>query len=46
LKYDNLSSYFGGDDLKNPSTYHFPGIHPNAAKWLVENREVNSFTNT
>ena len=42
LKYYNLTDYFGGDP-KNSSTYHFPGLHADAAKWLVEKREVFSY---
>ncbi|KAL9955820.1 hypothetical protein ACROYT_G037205 [Oculina patagonica] len=29
-----------GTDTKNTSLLHFPGIHPNASRWLVNNRKV------
>ncbi|XP_066931761.1 isatin hydrolase-like [Clytia hemisphaerica] len=41
LKYDDLSAYFGGEP-QNSSTYHFPGLHPNGARWIVDNRNVSA----
>ncbi|XP_078348297.1 isatin hydrolase-like [Oculina patagonica] len=35
----NRKSYLG-TDTKNTSLLHFPGIHPNASRWLVNNRKV------
>jgi len=29
-----------GTDTKNTSLLHFPGIHPNASRWLVNNRKI------
>lgn len=29
-----------GSDTKNTSLLHFPGIHPNASRWLVNNRKI------
>jgi kynurenine formamidase len=34
-----------GTDQKGPDAVkdlHFPGLHPDAAKWLVENRKINA----
>jgi kynurenine formamidase len=34
-----------GTDQKGPDAakdLHFPGLHPDAAKWLVENRKINA----
>lgn len=35
----NYEKYFG-TPLKNSSLYQFPGIHKNAAQWLVDNRKI------
>lgn len=35
----NKLDYFGTDS-KNPSLAHFPGLSPEAARWLVEHRKV------
>jgi len=29
-----------GTDTANASLLHFPGIHPNASRWLVKNRKI------
>ncbi|XP_048581663.1 isatin hydrolase [Nematostella vectensis] len=34
--------YLGTDTL-NTSLLHFPGMHPDAAKWLVDNRKIKMF---
>ncbi|XP_068672815.1 isatin hydrolase-like [Montipora foliosa] len=31
---------FLGTDTKNTSLLHFPGIHPDASRWLVDNRKI------
>ncbi|XP_067685109.1 isatin hydrolase-like [Haliotis asinina] len=33
---------FNTDDVMNPSTFHFPGVSPNATKWLTSNRKVHA----
>ncbi|XP_014681467.1 PREDICTED: kynurenine formamidase-like [Priapulus caudatus] len=32
-----------GTNTKNTSILHFPGLHSDAAKWLVENRKIKAF---
>jgi len=43
--YPNREKYFGtarkGDEAI--PELHFPGIHPDAAQWLVDNRKISSF---
>jgi kynurenine formamidase len=36
--------YMGTDErgLEAVAKLHFPGLHPDAAKWLVENRNISS----
>ncbi|GAB6022739.1 hypothetical protein CHUAL_006835 [Chamberlinius hualienensis] len=36
----NKEKYFGTKTLNDTSTYHFPGFHPDAAKWLIEHRNI------
>ena len=38
-KWPDLNEYFG-TNTTNTSILHFPGLHPDAAKWLVNNRKV------
>ncbi|XP_077991576.1 uncharacterized protein LOC144445810 [Glandiceps talaboti] len=33
---------FMGTDTNDTSLLHFPGIHPDAAQWIVDNREVKA----
>jgi kynurenine formamidase len=43
-KWPDKKSYLGTDQ-KGPDAIkdlHFPGLHPEAAKWLVENRKINA----
>src|SRR5215207_3704825 len=43
-KWPDKKSYLGTDQ-KGPDAVkdlHFPGLHPDAAKWLVENRKVHA----
>ncbi|MEP7149080.1 MAG: cyclase family protein [Acidobacteriota bacterium] len=43
-KWPDKKSYLGTDQ-KGPDAVkdlHFPGLHPDAAKWLVENRKINA----
>lgn len=43
-KWPDKKSYLGTDQ-KGPNAVkdlHFPGLHPEAAKWLVENRKINA----
>jgi len=35
----NRKTYLG-TETKNVSQLHFPGIHPNASRWLVNNRKI------
>jgi len=37
--YANKKKYLG-TDTNNASLLHFPGIHPNASRWLVNNRKI------
>ena len=36
--YSNKTAYFGSDDVDE---LHFPAFHENAAKWLIDNRDIN-----
>jgi kynurenine formamidase len=43
-RWPNKLSYLGTDQ-KGPDAVkdlHFPGLHPDTAKWLVENRKINA----
>ncbi|KAL4222391.1 hypothetical protein ACF0H5_018430 [Mactra antiquata] len=40
-KYPNKTLTFGTESVNDPSTFHFPGWHEDAADWLVKNRNVN-----
>ncbi|MFZ4783979.1 MAG: cyclase family protein [Flavobacteriales bacterium] len=42
--YPDRKKYFGTDQKGEEalSNLHFPGIHPEAAKWLVDNRKISS----
>ena len=35
-KYPNPALVFNTDDVTNPSTFHFPGVHPNTSTFLTE----------
>jgi kynurenine formamidase len=43
--YPNREKYFGTALIGNEAIpeLHFPGIHPKAAQWLVDNRKISSF---
>ncbi len=44
LRWPNKKTYLGTDQ-KGPDAVkdlHFPGLHPDAAKWLVENRKIKA----
>ncbi|XP_064611687.1 isatin hydrolase-like [Liolophura sinensis] len=34
----NATRILGTPNHSDPSAFHYPGVHPNAASWLVENR--------
>ena len=36
--YSNKTAYYGSNDVKQ---LHFPGFHGDAAKWLIDNRDIN-----
>ena len=38
-KWPNKLEYFG-TETNDPKQAHFPGLHPKAAKWLVEQRQI------
>ncbi|KAJ7373582.1 hypothetical protein OS493_011187 [Desmophyllum pertusum] len=38
-RWPNKKTYLGSD-TKNTSLLHFPGIHANASRWLVKNRNI------
>lgn len=38
--YPNASLVYGTDTPNDPSTFHFPGIHPDAADFLAKRRHV------
>jgi len=40
-RYPDTSTYFGSSST-NTSLLHFPGLHPKAAQWLVDNRKIKS----
>lgn len=39
-RYWPIKEQYFGTETNDPSTAHFPGIHPTAARWLVQNRNV------
>lgn len=43
--YPNREKYFGTGRIGPEAIpeLHFPGIHPDAAQWLVDNRKISSF---
>ena len=43
-KWPDKNSYLGTDQKGDTAVkdLHFPGLHPDAAKWLVENRKINA----
>jgi kynurenine formamidase len=43
-KWPDKKSYLGTDQKGDTAVkdLHFPGLHPDAAKWLVENRKINA----
>ena len=43
-KWPDKKSYLGTDQKGDAAVkdLHFPGLHPDAAKWLVENRKINA----
>lgn len=40
-KYPNKTLTFGSSTTSDPSTFHFPGWHEEAADWLVKNRNIH-----
>ena len=38
-RWPDLNTYLGTNST-NVSLLHFPGLHPNGAQWLVNNRKV------
>ncbi|XP_052211829.1 isatin hydrolase-like [Dreissena polymorpha] len=40
-KYPNKTEVFGTESTTDPTTFHFPGFHENAAEWLVQNRNIH-----
>jgi kynurenine formamidase len=43
-RWPDKKSYLGTDQKGDAAVkdLHFPGLHPDAAKWLVENRKINA----
>ena len=41
VKYPNRTEVFRSTNITDPSTFHFPGFHKDAAKWLVTYRDIN-----
>ncbi|KAK3576185.1 hypothetical protein CHS0354_001204 [Potamilus streckersoni] len=41
LHYPNKTLVFGSSTPNDPSSFHFPGFHENAANWLINERSVN-----
>ncbi|XP_031567822.1 uncharacterized protein LOC116302625 [Actinia tenebrosa] len=41
--YPDKKKYFGTNTPTNTSTFHFPGIDPVAAQWLVDNNKIKLF---
>ncbi|KAL4225394.1 hypothetical protein ACF0H5_016084 [Mactra antiquata] len=41
--YPNRNKFYGTDTPDDMSTYHNPGVHPDAAKWLIQNRQIKAF---
>ena len=43
-KWPDKKTYLGTDQKGDAAVkdLHFPGLHPDAAKWLVENRKINA----
>ena len=40
-RYPNRSLVFNTNDTENSTTFHFPGIHEDAARWIVANSNVS-----
>lgn len=40
-RFPNVSLVLNSDDLGNATSYHFPGFHGDAARWLLANRNVS-----
>ncbi|XP_019626226.1 PREDICTED: uncharacterized protein LOC109471379 [Branchiostoma belcheri] len=36
------AAYLGTDHTRNSSSLHSPGLHPAAAQWIVDNRDVKA----
>jgi kynurenine formamidase len=41
-KYPNKNAVFNSTTPDDPSTFHFPGWHEDAATWLTKNRKVHA----
>ncbi|XP_064648258.1 isatin hydrolase-like [Lineus longissimus] len=38
-RWNNITAFLG-NDKENTTGFHFPGFHPAATKWLVDNRDI------
>lgn len=45
-KYNSKTEYLGSKDLANNQTYHFPGLSPAGAQWLVTRNVYGVGTDT
>ncbi|XP_020903586.2 uncharacterized protein LOC110242002 [Exaiptasia diaphana] len=41
--YPDKVKYFGTNSTNDFTKFRFPGLHPNAAKWLIKNRKIKLF---
>ncbi|XP_041377280.1 isatin hydrolase-like [Gigantopelta aegis] len=40
-RYPNRSLVFNTNDTENSTTFHFPGIHEDTARWMAANRNIS-----
>ena len=43
LRYPNRNAYYGTETPDDMSTHQHPGLHVDAAKWLMRNRQIVGF---
>ena len=43
LKYPNRKAFYGTETPDDMSTHRHPGLHPDAATWLMSNRQIVGF---
>ncbi|XP_052760166.1 isatin hydrolase-like [Mya arenaria] len=41
--YPNRKLFYGTETPDDMTTYHNPGVNPDTAKWLIQNRQVKAF---